>query len=218
MVAQEAERRRLASELHDSLGQTLSLIKNRAHLARIGNGTSTAGELDAIERLVSASLTEVRGLVHNLRPLHVEQEGLTAALQGLVDEVAASTSIRFDARLEPVDDVVRGDDATHVYRIAQEALHNLVEHSGARHAKFSLERDVHCVRLRIGDDGVGFTPEHPPGNGLGLESMAERARMLGGVLAIDSRPGAGTTLRLELPIREAMQPAEETANVTEEPT
>lgn len=206
MVAQEAERRRLASELHDSLGQSLSLIKNRAHLAR-GQHGAVNNELDAIERLVSSSLAEVRSLVHNLRPLHVEQSGLTAALQALVDETASSTAIEFEQRFENVDDVVRGDAATHVYRIAQEALHNLAEHSRSRTGKVELERDVHCVRLRVGDTGVGFSPADVGGGGLGLESMTERARMLGGELTIDSRPGAGTTIRLELPIRESLVPA-----------
>jgi PAS domain S-box-containing protein len=203
LSAQEKERHRLASELHDSLGQTLSLIKNRVHLARsrCAGEAPVVEQLVAIERLISDSIAEVRSLAHNLRPLQLEQQGVTQALADLLTDVAGSTSIAIDSRLENVDDVLSADQSTHVYRIVQEALHNLVEHSLARRARVELERDVNCVRLRITDDGMGFDPDDPLARrGIGLSSMGERARMLGGTFRVDSAVGRGTSLGFELPI------------------
>jgi PAS domain S-box-containing protein len=200
LAAQEQERQRLANELHDSLGQSLSLIKNRAFLAREKTDAAPT-HLEAITRLVTDGISEVRNLVHNLRPLHIEQVGLTDSLRGLIQEVSQSTDIRFEQRVENLDDVLRGEAATHVYRIVQEALNNLVKHSQATQAALTLERDVHSVHLRIADDGTGFdVQKEMTDGGLGLTSLAERARILGGVLKIESAPGAGTQLTVELPI------------------
>jgi PAS domain S-box-containing protein len=203
LTAQEQERQRLATELHDSLGQNLSVIKNRADLAqKLANIPSDAiDHLGAIERVVSQAITETRNLARNLRPLHIKQVGLTDSLLGLIREVSQSTGIRFERRLENVDDVFTGESATSLYRIVQEALNNLVKHSRAREARISLERDVRCVRLRVTDDGVGFDARKGiPRTGLGLTSLGERARMLGGALQIQSSPGKGTELTVELPL------------------
>jgi PAS domain S-box-containing protein len=201
--SQESERRRLAAELHDSLGQSLSMIRNRTHLARNHEARPAVDtELVAIERLVVDAIAEVRGLAQNLRPLHIEQLGLTGSLAELLIEVQQATSVRIEHHLEDVDDVLKGDDAAHVYRILQEALHNLVKHSEAGHASVQLERDVRCVRLRVDDDGRGFDPA-APGRGIGLTSMAERAHLLGGRLVVESEPGRGTRVHMELPLTDS---------------
>lgn len=205
--SQESERRRLAAELHDSLGQSLSMIRNRTHFARSHDARPAVDtELVAIERLVVDAIAEVRSLAQNLRPLHIEQLGLTGSLVELLREVQQATSIRIEHHLEDVDDVLNGDDAAHVYRILQEAMHNLVKHSEATRASVQLERDVRCVRLRVDDDGRGFDPA-APGRGIGLTSMAERAHLLGGGLVVDSEPGHGTRVRMELPLTDAPAPA-----------
>lgn len=203
--SQEAERKRIAGELHDSLGQNLSVIKNRAQLAaqQSPQPPTVTAHIEAIERIASAAIDETRSLAHNLRPAHIEQVGLTASLQAMIREVSQSSEVRFERRVENVDGLFKGEAATNVYRVVQEALTNLIRHSGARQAAITVERDVHTVRLRIVDDGVGFDTGRAAGRqGLGLTSMTERVRMLGGQLKIQSTPGQGTQLVVELPIPE----------------
>jgi signal transduction histidine kinase len=192
----------LAGELHDSLGQNLSLIKNRTHLAlqQTGVPPETVSHLEAIRRIVSDAISEVRNLAHNLRPLHIEQLGLTDSLGILIEEVAQSANIPIARRLENVDDLFKGEAAANVYRIVQESLNNLVKHAQARRAEVTLERDITCARLRVNDDGCGFDARQALAKGgLGLTSLRERARMLGGSVEIHSAPGQGTELFVELP-------------------
>jgi two-component system sensor histidine kinase UhpB len=208
--AQEQERKRLAGELHDSLGQNLSLVKNRIQLA-LSAGSSkemAANHLEAAAKLVTDCLTEVRNLAHHLRPLPIEQSRLTECLEALVQEVAESSAIHFERRFENVDDLFPGDQATVVYRIVQEALNNLVKHSRATTASVVVERDLHCVRLKIEDNGRGFDKatvigDHRIRTGIGLTSIDERVRMLGGALDIRTGPAQGTVLHIEVPLHEA---------------
>jgi signal transduction histidine kinase len=183
----------------------LSVIKIRTDLALQSPGlpAELTGHLDAIERVVCTAITETRNLAHNLRPPHIDQLGLTDSLQAMIREVSQACPIRFQRRLENVDDLFKGDAATNVYRIVQEALNNLVKHSQAADARITLERDVSVARLRVADDGVGFDRDAIQSrHGLGLTSMTERVRMLGGKLEIHSAPGRGTQLTVELPFTE----------------
>jgi PAS domain S-box-containing protein len=203
--AEEQERQRLAAELHDSLGQNLSIIKNQAYLALAHPGLppTVVGHLNSISQSAAETIAGVRDLVRNLRPIQIEQLGLTDSLRDLVDKVAQSTSVRINVRIEDVDDVIKGDSATHLYRIVQEALNNLIKHSGAGQANVCLERDITCVRFRLSDNGGGFeVNDASVRGGFGLTNIAERAQILGGTMRIESLPGAGTRLVVELPIRE----------------
>jgi two-component system sensor histidine kinase UhpB len=208
--AQEQERKRIAGELHDSLGQNLSLVKNRIQLALSAGGSkeTAANHLEAASKLVTDCLTEVRNLSHHLRPLPIEQSGLTECLESLVQEVAESSAIHFERRFENVDDLFPGEQATVVYRIVQEALNNLVKHAQATTASVVVERDLHCVRLKIEDNGKGFDKAtvigtHRIRTGIGLTSIDERVRMLGGSLDIRTGPAQGTVLLIEIPLHEA---------------
>jgi len=210
IFAQESERRRLADELHDSLGQRLSLIKNRAHLALDHADVlgKSAEHLWGITELVSESIRELRELTQNLRPLKLERSGLTESLVSMAEQVAQSSRIQFKTRFENVDDLFQGPSAMMIYRIVQEALNNIIKHSGAASATIAIERDLRCVRITVEDDGRGF--EGPivsikPRNssGIGLSSIKERARMLGGVMSIRSAPGKGTELSVEVPVLES---------------
>jgi len=202
--AQEQERKRLANELHDSLGQNLSLIKNRAYLAlnRAELAPETAAHLQAIDEVASAAIDEVRNLARNLRPLHIDQFGLTDAISNLLDRVAQSSDLRVERRLQNVD-LFRGEDATHVYRMVQETLNNVIKHARATRLLVALERDLRCVRIRVEDDGCGFELKalgrEPNRTGIGLNSLNERVRMLGGSLTIQTAPGQGTRIQIELP-------------------
>lgn len=203
--AQEQERQRLANELHDGLGQNLSLIRNRMHLALELPGLTPelADHLRAVAAIASDCVAEVRNLAQNLRPVQIEQLGLTESLNSLVDRVRDSTATIIESRIEDVDDVLQGEGATHLYRICQEALNNALRHSQARRATLSLERDVGMLHLDVRDDGIGFdTANMASGGGLGLTSMRERAQMLGGTLDVRSAPGRGTHLQVNLPFTE----------------
>lgn len=203
LTAQEQERQRLANELHDGLGQNLSLVKNRMHLAlEIPDlPAALADHLKAVAQIASDAIAEVRSLSQNLRPIQIEQLGLTAALHGLIEQVSDSTATQIEGRLESVDEVLQADAATHLYRIVQEALNNILKHSRARHATVALRRDVGMLHLDIRDDGAGFAMGAGNG-GLGLTSMGERAQMLGGALALASEPGKGTRVQVNLPFTE----------------
>ena len=219
--AQEQERKRLASDLHDSLGQDLSLIKNRLHLALKEDDLpqSVIHHLEALTKQVGDTLNEVRNLAHHLRPLPIEEFGLTDSLENLVQEVAAASTISFESRLEKIDDLFPGEQATMVYRIVQEALNNLVKHSYATSATVTIERDLRCARIRIQDNGRGFDRATVIGprkvrTGIGLTSIDERVTMLGGTLDIRSGPGQGTVLEIGIPLSEAagVLPAERLAS------
>ncbi len=200
--AQEQERQRIANELHDSLGQSLSVIKNRAQLALEQSACLPAAEvqLQGILRVTTDAIAEVRGLAHNLRPLHLEQLGLSGALQQLLDQFSESSQLQLDVRLEPIDDAIPAAQVTHVYRLMQEALNNINRHAQATRVSVRVERDVHVVRIFIADNGCGFDTGTRSGNGLGLSSMTERAHMLGGSMKMSSAPGMGTELLIELPV------------------
>ncbi|HZF73234.1 MAG TPA: PAS domain S-box protein, partial [Gemmatimonadaceae bacterium] len=208
IASQEAERRRIAGELHDSLGQNLLLIKNRAQLALTDNivPTNSRIQLEGIQELATQAIAEVRQISQNLHPYQLDQLGLTRAMAAMIDSAAQSGSIAFERKLEPVDEVFHGEAATNLYRVVQETVNNILKHSHARRARVVLERDVHDVRLWIEDDGQGFgaAPSTREGTtrGFGLKNIAERVRILGGSLSVDSRPGAGTRVEAIIPIAE----------------
>jgi PAS domain S-box-containing protein len=208
IASQEAERRRIAGELHDSLGQNLLLIKNRAQLALTDSivPTNSRAQLEAIQELASQAISEVRQISQNLHPYQLDQLGLTRAMAAMIDNAAESGSIAFERKLEPVDEVFHGEAATNLYRVVQETVNNILKHSHARSARILLERDVHDVRLWIEDDGQGFGAALPAREGttrgFGLKNIAERVRILGGSLRVDSRPGAGTRVEAIIPIVE----------------
>jgi two-component system, NarL family, sensor histidine kinase UhpB len=223
--AQEQERKRLAAELHDSLGQNLSLIKNRAYLAsqQPGLPASAASHLEAISDIVTEAISETRNLAHNLRPLHIDRFGLTDALENLVQQAGQATAIQFERRFEDVDDLFRGEEATNIYRMVQEALNNLVKHSQATRGGVRVERDLHRVRIVIEDNGCGFDLKAVEATrrvrtGIGLTSVGERARMLGGAFEVKSAPGSGTRIQIELPIAAAVRPASPDAEKTKSTT
>ena len=206
ITAQEHERHRLANELHDSLGQSLSLIKNRAQLSleHPDLPRASAERMESVIRTTVEAIAEVRALAHNLRPLHIERLGLTESLLNLVEQMRLASSLELSSALEDVGDLFDHTAATHLYRIVQESLTNVVRHASATHVRIAIERDLHCVRLSIRDDGRGFEPDwRATHQGLGLTSIAERARILSGTLTIDSAPGRGTLLTIEMPMAEA---------------
>lgn len=206
--SQEAERRRIAGELHDSLGQNLLLIHNRVQQALSHPIDGPAWEqLTAIGQLTSEAIAEVRNISRDLRPYQLDQLGLTYALHLLIDGVAKSSGLVIERKLDQADDAVNSEGAINLYRIVQETLTNILKHSEARKVRVQLERDIHHLLLWITDDGKGFpadgfNPATSKG-GLGLRNIFERVRILGGTLKIHSAPGQGTSLEVTVPIPES---------------
>lgn len=204
IASQEAERRRIAGELHDSLGQNLLLIKNRVQQALRSGANDWREQLEAASRLASEAIAEVRHISHDLRPYQLDQLGLTRALEALIDGAAESTKTVFERKLDNVDEVFAPEAATNLYRIVQECLTNILRHAQAQKVRIELERDIHNVRLWVVDDGCGFAPNPEgelPSGGLGLRNISERVRILGGALKIHSEPGKGTSVEILLPIK-----------------
>jgi PAS domain S-box-containing protein len=209
IASQEAERARIAAELHDSLGQNLLLIKNRAQLALSKESTRAAlrEQMEGINELAAQTIAEVRQISRDLHPHQLDHLGLTRAIEAMIDSAAQASGLELKHKLDSVDDVFPKDAAMNLYRVVQESLNNILKHSHAKHASITLEHDVHEVLLRIEDDGCGFKTgkSEKSGKGLGLKNIAERVRMLGGKLAIDSQPGKGARVEVTIPISDGEQ-------------
>lgn len=202
IAAQEAERARIARELHDSLGQNLLLIKNRTQLemAKKKIPVRLREEFQSISDIATQAIAEVRQISRDLHPHQLDLLGLTRALRALIDNTNESSAIAIDGKFDSVDDVILREAATNVYRIVQESLNNILKHSRANKASVTLERDVHEVLLKIEDDGCGFKTGKDDGKGLGLKNIAERVRMLGGKMKLDSQPDRGVCIEITIPI------------------
>lgn len=204
LTAQERERQRIANELHDSLGQNLALISNRAQMGLTGSSepAQLQTQLEAILQIVQDAIREVRALARNLRPFRVEELGLTESIGGLIDQLAEGSNLAVEKQLENVDSALGAEASAHLYRMAQEALTNVLKHSLAAHLRVQLQLDLHCVRLMIQDDGQGFDPALRNRSGsVGLHSINERADMVGGKVAFRTGVGQGTELRVEIPLQ-----------------
>jgi len=202
----EDERRRIAVNLHDSLGQTLMLIKNHAILAiqRPSEESGLRYRLDEISGVTSQAIEEVRRITHGLRPYQLDRLGLTQAIRATVSRASENSSILFASRVKDVDGVFDKDAEIQVFRIVQEAITNVVKHSGATEAAVVIMKKVAVVSLSIRDNGRGFDPDKPSSKphdlGYGLSGIAERVRILEATLVISSRPGEGTSLTVEVPV------------------
>jgi signal transduction histidine kinase len=197
------ERNRLARELHDSVTQKLfgvTLTAESAATVVDRDPKEARAQLQRVQQLAREAMEELRSLIFELRPPEVETEGLATALRKHVDVLQRVHGHAVELTLDG-DAVPGGDGDSEVLRIAQEALQNALRHAGAEHVDVSLHADVGRLRLAVTDDGGGFDPADPAvrSRRLGLTSMEERARGLGGTLTIASRPGEGTTVSLEVP-------------------
>lgn len=202
-VAALEERQRLARELHDSVSQALYGIALGARTAKAQlerDPDKAAEPVDYILSLAEAGLAEMRSLIFELRPESMEKEGLVAALDKQIAAGRARYAIQIDTDIcdEP-DASLEVKEA--LYRIAQEALHNVVKHARATHVSLSLAHNDGRLVLRVTDDGAGFDPGKDYAGHLGLKSMRERVMLLGGTIEIDSSEGEGTTIVAELPAR-----------------
>jgi signal transduction histidine kinase len=197
VAGQEVERRRLARELHDETGQALTSILLGLRALEEANSDV---EVDDLRELVVATLQDVRRLAVQLRPKALDDFGLVPALERLVQTFSESSGISVELEAQIGEERLPTDVETTVYRIVQEALTNVVKHAEASRVSILLVRRDATVTAVVEDDGRGFDPESAGDDSLGLEGMRERVELHEGRLTVETAPGAGTTLRVEVPL------------------
>ncbi len=194
--AQEEERARVARDLHDEVNQSLTGLLLRLEAAREAAPPELEGELAETKALANQAMTELLSLARQLRPTALDDLGLAAAIEGQLDRLGGeiATSLQVEGDFSAL-----GDDAQLVvYRVAQEALSNAARHSGAGRVEVRLRRTGDGgVVLEVADDGRGFAFDESQ-RGLGIGGMRERALLIGAELTIESGPGRGTTVRLQV--------------------
>jgi signal transduction histidine kinase len=203
----EDERRRIAANLHDGLGQVLIAIRNQTLVAmqRSQEENGVRKRLEEISDTTSQALDEVRQITQGLRPYQLNRLGLTKAIRAILNQVSSDSRIVFASRVDDVDNVFDQDAEIHVYRIVQEAINNVIKHSAANEAAVVIKNRNGVVSVSIRDNGRGFdlnsvSASEPNALGYGLSGIAERVRILGGTLIVDSRPAKGTNLSVEIPV------------------
>lgn len=205
---QEAERKRIAHELHDSISQSLLTIKNRAGMAveRPDEQQMMVEQMKVILTSSSGAIHEIKQITHNLRPYLLDRIGLTKALQALLRTFSESASAKIIGAVDEIDGKLPQENEIHLYRIVQEALNNIQKHSAAAEAHVTIELGEQQLLVTVQDDGKGFDAtgirsDHASLGGLGLDGIAERVKILGGEFRITSRVGQGTMLTITIPLK-----------------
>ncbi|MGD0778251.1 MAG: ATP-binding protein [Candidatus Solibacter sp.] len=206
LEAQEEERRLISRELHDEVGQALTGVllemANLSNLIRNREESALSKKVDEIKRLLEVSIGVVRNMALLLRPSMLDDLGLVPALQWQAREASKRSGLWVKVAAEEVSDELTEDHKTCIYRIVQEALHNIVQHANARNVRITVSQEPDRLLLSIQDDGRGFNP--PQERGMGLIGMEERVSALGGRLVVESASGEGTLLRVALPLPQAV--------------
>ncbi|GHB54485.1 histidine kinase [Flexivirga endophytica] len=214
LSAQESERRRIAQELHDEIGQTLTAVL--LDLKRVSDHAprQVASELREVQETTRSSLDEIRRIAHRLRPGVLTELGVRSALRVLASDTAERAALQVDYTCDPDLPELDAETELVVYRVAQEALTNITRHARAERVMVSLDRAPHRLELLVRDDGVGMAGAD---EGAGLQGMRERALLIGARLTLDTPPsGRGTDIRLDIPLASAHPAAADTRSVTQE--
>lgn len=212
MRHQEEKQQTISRELHDNVAQVLTAVASRMSLARTTEKVPAwlRQELLELQECLDAALTDIRTLARELRPSLLDHVGFSATLQKHAQEFRERTGMEFDLRVDPhAAEFLDTEGLTHLFRLVQEAMQNVEEHSGATRAWLILERRDRDVQLEIGDDGEAFDSsriiEAQVDGHLGLLGMRERAELLGGFFLLESSRGRGTTIRVTIPLPGAAQ-------------
>ncbi len=204
---QESERKRIAGEIHDSLGQDFLVILNRANMGLKSNEQKKqVQQLQEIYSMAEQAIDEARAIAYNLSPYHLEQVGLTAALQSLIDNVASTTKISFTHQIDSIDAMVNKEVEVNLFRIVQECVNNIVKHSEATEASVEIKRFHDSLEIYVRDNGKGFVFDSHAVNdikmGFGLFGLQERVRSVHGSMSVRTAPGNGAAINFLIPIHE----------------
>jgi PAS domain S-box-containing protein len=210
LESQETERRRIARELHDDLNQSLALLAVELDLLAQKPPESTdqvAARIQELSEQVKELSSSVHELSHQLHPAVLERLGLVTAVGSLCKEPRPSNGLEIEFRHDRIPAEIPPETALCLYRIVQEALRNVVKHSGAHHARVVLSGNGDAISLRISDDGIGLNGDPAAGQeGLGLISMRERLHLVKGEMSIESPPSGGTQIDIRVPLGSAGMP------------
>ena len=206
VAAQEDERRSISRELHDEVGQALTGVlvemANLSTLIRAQDLDRVAVKAGEIRCQLEGAIGVVRNMALLLRPSMLDDLGLVPAVEWQAREVGRRNGIWIQVDAGQVSEQLPEEHKTCVYRIVQEALHNVVQHAGARNVNVLIRQEPGCLLVTIRDDGKGFDAQRQ--RGLGLLGIEERVGHLGGTVTVESQPGQGTVLRVKLPLVEAL--------------
>jgi len=199
----EAERKRIANELHDSIGQELLIIKNRALLALsdLKNKNNVKEQLNEISHTASRAIQETREITNNLRPYQIDRLGLKKSLESIIGRAARTTTISFTSDIDPIDNLIPKEMEIHVYRIIQECVNNIIKHAHATSGKVTIKRWYNRLNIDVEDNGIGFdvlSQKIKNERGIGIQGIVERIRFIGGTMRIESNPGRGTRLLITI--------------------
>jgi signal transduction histidine kinase len=196
IASQESERKRIASELHDSLGQNLLIIKNKLLVAlqTMSREIPTTAQVEDASTIVSNTIEEVRSISHNLRPHQLDQLGITKTLRSIVRQVNESTAIEFSAEIQDIDGTMSPEEEISLFRIIQESFNNIIKHSGASKVIVKILRTEELITVTIADDGKGASAP----SGFGISGMQERAKMFGWQMLIESKQGTEITIHISI--------------------
>lgn len=204
---QEKERRAIATELHDQVGQSLTALRLLLQrLSRVGAGVGIAPIVEEADSIVSELMTRVRDISLDLRPSVLDDLGLLPALLWHFERYQARTKVEVDFAHSGLQREIPQESATAAYRIVQEALTNVARHAGVDRVAVRVWADGDILWVKVDDDGCGFDPQKlAPGRSTGLNGMRERAFLLEGRLSVDSAPGKGTHVMAELPLKDGSE-------------
>lgn len=195
--SQEEERKRIASDLHDSLGQDLLVIKNLALLNK-----NKDDQFEEISKTASVALDEVRRISYNLHPYQLDRLGLSRAISSMFGNIEAASTIKFDLRVDNVDKLFSKEREINIFRIVQECVNNILKHSGASVATVSVQHIGNQIRIEIADNGKGFDFESAKeqSKGLGLKNLINRVSLINGEIHYSSTSEFATFIKIQIPV------------------
>jgi signal transduction histidine kinase/ligand-binding sensor domain-containing protein len=202
--SQENERKRVAAELHDSIGQDLLILKNKllTNIKKTGD-EKFIQQLSELSELTSSAIDDVRQISYNLRPYELDRLGLTKTIESMIERANNFTDITFTGILDDIDKMFPPETGINIYRIIQESLNNVIKHSGASKVIVRVTKHSSYIYLSISDNGKGFDMRShrmsSERNGFGLKGIEERVKLLGGEFDIDSEQGKGTLIEIVIP-------------------
>jgi ligand-binding sensor domain-containing protein/signal transduction histidine kinase len=206
--SQEQHRKKVAGELHDSLGQSLAIIKSRAalSLSQPEDHEKVIEQMEEISAAAVHAIEEVREIAYNLRPYQLDRLGLTRALETMLKKTVDSNVIKLKLEIDEIDGIFEKESEINLYRIVQESVSNILKHADATEARVAIKKDEREIEISIQDNGKGFNPEaaslrEAGRGGFGLFGIAERVRMMRGQHVVDSAPGSGTTVTIKFDLK-----------------
>jgi signal transduction histidine kinase len=196
MQAQEEERKRVSKDLHDGIGQSLLLIKNKVVLNKD----------DDTKFMVENAIEEVRSISRALHPFQLQEMGITKAIESILYQFDNSTELFITSEIDPIDDLFDIHQEVNIYRIVQESLNNVLKHANATAVKIVIEKENKSMYLLIQDNGIGFdfSERYNDFNSLGLKTLKERTRFLNGSMKINSQTNIGTKLEFKIPFKNVL--------------